>query len=117
MKWLALVLVLAACHRGEKSDPNADKPSSCIIEHDGGVTQCFEEVGQAAKREGKQLCDRMHGKHTYRVGEACPVDGVVASCTKRPGTDLERTEQCYRDEPACAARCAKNEGAVYKKSY
>ena len=108
-----LVVVCAACHHSS-GDANADKPSSCVIEHDGGVTQCFEDIGATAKKEGAKYCDGMRGAHTFRVGEACPRDGVVASCTKRPGTDLERVERCYHDETACQARCLKSSGTFQK---
>ena len=113
MKWLVPVLACSACHRSS-GDPSIDKPSSCIIEHDGGVTQCFEDIGATAKSGGSKYCDEMHGQHTFRVGEGCPKEGVVASCTKRQGTDLERVERCYHDEAACAARCAKSSGIFSK---
>ena len=110
----ALVLILAcACHRGS-GDPRADLPSSCVIEHDGGVTQCFEEIGSTAKAAGAKYCAEMRGRHTYYAAKACPKDGLVGSCSKRAGTDLERIERCYRDEPACAARCEKS-GGVFQK--
>jgi hypothetical protein len=105
----ALLVLLAACHRGG-GDPRADRPSSCVIEHDGGVTQCFEDVGDTAKANGAKYCAEMHGHHRFRVGKPCPKAGILGSCTKRAGTDLERVERCYRDEPACRARCEKSEG-------
>jgi hypothetical protein len=114
MKRVMIALAMCiGCHHSS-GDPNADKPSSCVIEHDGGVTQCFEDVGATAKKVGQKICDEMHGAHTFRVAQACPSDGVVGSCTKRSGTDLERTERCYRDEAACEARCVKSAGAFKK---
>ena len=113
MKSLAALFFLCACHRSS-GDPTIEKPSSCVIEHDGGVTQCFEDIGAAAKKGGSKYCDEMFGKHTFHVGEACPKDGVVGSCTKRQGTDLERVERCYHDEPACEARCLKSSGIFSK---
>jgi hypothetical protein len=56
----------------------------------------------------------MHGTHTFHVGRACPTDGVVGSCTKRQGTELERVERCYRDEASCEARCLKSAGIFSK---
>jgi len=112
MRW-ALLLLLVGCHRSN-GDPNLEKPSSCVIEHDGGVTQCFEDIGSTAKKGGSKYCDGMFGKHTFHVGEACPKDGVVGSCTKKQGTDLERVERCYRDAPACEARCLKSSGIFNK---
>jgi hypothetical protein len=106
---LAFALALCACHRSH-GDPNADKASSCVIEHDGVVTQCFDDIGKTAKKDGQKICDNMHGEHTFRVAQACPSDGVVGSCTKRPGSDLERIERCYRDSSACEARCTKSNG-------
>jgi hypothetical protein len=110
------LLVCVACHacHGGGGDPNADKPSSCIIEHDGGVTQCFEDIGQTAKKDGAKICEAMHGTHTFRVAEACPTVGLVGSCTKRSNTDLERIERCYREETACEARCVKSGGTFRK---
>ena len=113
MKALVVLLACVACHRSS-GDPNADKPSSCVIEHDGGVTQCFEDIGATAKNEGAKYCDGMHGTHTFHVGQACPKEGVIGSCTKRQGTDLERVERCYHDEAACQARCAKSAGIFAK---
>jgi len=113
MKRAVVLLVALACHRGS-DDPKADAPSSCVIEHDGGVTQCFEDVGATAKQYGSKYCDEMHGRHTYFPAKPCPREGVLASCTKKPGTDLERVERCYRDEPGCAARCEKA-GGTYQK--
>jgi hypothetical protein len=113
MRWALVLFASVACHRSN-GDPTIEKPSSCVIEHDGGVTQCFEEVGATAKKVGSKNCDEMYGKHTFHVGEACPKEGVVGSCTKRQGTDLERVERCYRDEPACEARCLKSAGAFSK---
>jgi len=101
--------VLVACHHSSR-DPNADKPSSCVIEHDGGVTQCFEDIGATAKADGEKICDAMRGDHTFRVAAPCPTEAVVGSCRKRPGTDLERVERCYHDVDACRTRCAKSEG-------
>jgi hypothetical protein len=114
MKPLAMAVVLAAvgCHRGGGNA--ADLPSSCLIEHDGGVTQCFDDIGSGAKSEGEKACGTMHGVHTFRAGTACPTDGVIASCTKASGTELERVERCYRDEAACTARCAKGNGVLNK---
>ena len=112
MRW-TLLLLCAACHRSS-GDPNLEKPSSCVIEHDGGVTQCFEDIGADAKKSGAKYCDGMFGKHTFHVGEACPKDGVVGSCTKRQGTALERIERCYHDEPGCQARCTKTSGIFNK---
>jgi len=112
MKWW-LLLLCAGCHRSS-GDPSLEKPSSCVIEHDGGVTQCFEEIGASAKKGGSKNCDEMHGKHTFHVGEGCPKEGVVGSCTKKQGTDFERVERCYRDEPACEARCLKSSGIFTK---
>jgi hypothetical protein len=97
----ALLLVCAACHRGG----DKERPSSCVIEHDGGVTQCFEDVGLTARTDGAKYCARMHGHHTFRASKPCPTEGLLASCTKRAGTEWERVERCYRDEPACRARC------------
>ncbi|HEY1960411.1 MAG TPA: hypothetical protein VGH28_32595 [Polyangiaceae bacterium] len=113
MRRAIFVVALVACHRGSE-DPKSDVASSCVIEHEGGVTQCFEDVGPTAKQYGAKYCDEMHGQHTFYAAKACPREGVVGSCTKRPGTDLERVERCYRDEPACAARCEKA-GGTYRK--
>ncbi|HEY2368028.1 MAG TPA: hypothetical protein VGH87_16635 [Polyangiaceae bacterium] len=113
MRQLVLLFLCGACHRSN-GDPNIEKPSSCVIEHDGGVTQCFEEIGASAKKGGSKNCDEMHGQHTFHVAEACPKDGVVGSCTKKQGTDFERVERCYRDEPACEARCVKSAGIFTK---
>ncbi len=104
---------MCACHRGG-GDKLADKPSSCVIEHDAGITQCFEDVGATAKKDGAKICEGMHGTHTFHAGEPCPKENVVGSCIKRAGTDLERTERCYHDEPGCAARCAKALGTYMK---
>jgi hypothetical protein len=112
-KWSLVLVACAACHHSN-GDPTVDKPSSCVIEHDGGVTQCFEDVGATAKGTGSKYCDEMRGKHTFRVGQGCPKDGVVGSCTKRQGTDLERVERCYHEEAACEARCVKSAGIFTK---
>jgi hypothetical protein len=112
----ALVVVFAfaiACHHSS-GDPNADKPSSCVIEHDGGVTQCFEDIGATAKSNGEKVCGEMHGEHTFRANVPCPVESLVGACRKRAGTDLERVERCYHDAPACEARCKKSEGVFEK---
>ena len=106
-----VMLACVACHRGGSSP---DGPSSCVIEHEGGVTQCFEDVGDTAKVNGKKYCDEMRGEHTFRVGQPCPREGAIASCTKRAGTSYERVERCYRDEDACRARCEKSEGVFAK---
>jgi len=112
---VAIIIVsCAACRRGGTADPNADRPSSCLIKHDGGVTQCFDEIGQSAKAQGSKVCDEMHGEPTFHVGTPCPTDGVIASCTKGTGTDLERTERCYREGAACETRCAKSGGVLVK---
>lgn len=103
----AAACFVCACHRG---DGAADLPSSCVIEHDGGVTQCFEDVGPTAKSDGAKYCAEMRGEHRFFVDKPCPKGGVVASCTKRGGTNLERVERCYRDEPGCRARCEKSRG-------
>ncbi len=113
MKRAVALLLCVACHRSS-GDPTADKPSSCIIEHDGGVTQCFEDIGATAKKDGKRVCDAMRGEHTFRVAQPCPTEGVVGSCTKRPNSELERAEHCYRDVAACEARCVKS-GGNFKK--
>ncbi len=111
---LAFALALCvACHRSG-GDPNADKPSSCVISHDAGVTQCFEDIGTTAKKEGEKVCASMHGDHAFRVAQACPTEGVVGSCVKRGGSDFERIERCYRDEAAFEARCVKSSG-VFRK--
>jgi hypothetical protein len=106
--WLSLACVLACRHGCKDSADGA--PSSCLIEHDGGVTQCFDEIGESAKKDGPAYCGRMYGQHTFRVGIACPTEGVVASCTKKAGTEIERVERCYRDVAACEARCTKSGG-------
>ncbi len=103
----------AACHHSS-GDPNADKPSSCVIAHDGGVTQCFEDIGPKAKKEGEKICAAMHGDHTFRVGQACPTEAIVGSCVTAQATDYERIERCYRDPAACEARCVKSAG-VFRK--
>ena len=103
---LAVCAVVLGCHHKEQED----HPVSCLIEHDGGPTQCYDEIGQTARLAGKNACSRMYGEHTFREGTACPTDGVVASCRKQAGTDLERIERCYRDKPGCEARCAKSGG-------
>ncbi len=108
-----LCVVVIACHRSS-GDPNANKPSSCVIEHDAGVTQCFEDIGASAKKVGEKICGEMHGAHTFVVGSPCPTTNVVGSCRKRGGTDLERVERCYHDAPACETRCAKS-GGVFEK--
>ncbi len=113
MRWALAVVMCVACHRSN-GDPSVDKPSSCVIEHDAGITQCFDEIGATAKKTGSKYCDEMHGQHAFRVGEGCPKDGVVGSCTKRQGTDLERVERCYHDAAACEARCAKSAGIFAK---
>jgi hypothetical protein len=113
MKLAFAFVACVACHHSS-GDPNADKPSSCVIEHDGGVTQCFEDIGSTAKKDGQKICAEMRGSHAFRVAEACPTVGVVGSCTKRAGTDLERIERCYRDEGACEARCVKSAGSFRK---
>ena len=78
------------------------------------MTQCFEDVGSTAKQHGAKYCDEMHGAHTFYAAKPCPKDGVLASCTKRGGTDLERLERCYRDVTGCQARCEKS-GGVFEK--
>lgn len=115
MRLSALVFLACAwaCHRGSE-DATVDLPSSCVIEHDGGVTQCFEDVGVTAKEHAKPYCDEMHGVHTFYAAKACPKEGLVGSCSKRPGTALERVERCYRDEPGCVARCQKSGGSFQK---
>jgi hypothetical protein len=102
-------LVFLGCHRGGGEPP--PPPGSCLIEHDGGVTQCFDEIGAAAKKFGDKTCGEMYGEHTYRPSKPCPAEGVVGSCRKGAGTDLERVERCYRDGPACERRCARSGGA------
>lgn len=114
MTRVALALALcAACHRGS-DNPKADLPSSCVIEHDGGVTQCFEDVGATARTYGSKYCDEMHGEHTFYAARACPREGVLGSCVKRGGTGLERIERCYRDVTACQSRCEKSDGVFQK---
>jgi hypothetical protein len=113
MSLVAIAWFAFGCHRSS-GDPNADRPSSCLIEHDGGVTQCFDDIGPSAKSEGAKACEGMHGDHTFRVATPCPTEGVLASCSKGAGTDLERVERCYRDAPACEARCAKGTGVLSK---
>ena len=104
-----LCLAVVACHRRNEND----EPMSCLVEHDGGVTQCFDEIGPTARAAGKTVCDHMFGTHTFQEGAACPIEGVVASCRKQAGTESERIERCYRDEPACKARCAKSGGELF----
>jgi hypothetical protein len=108
MKGAALVLLLGVlgCHR------TSEPPSSCVIMHDGGVTQCFEDIGSGAKQGGEAICDQMHGDHAFRVGQGCPAEGIVASCTKQGGTELERVERCYHDPAGCEARCQKSGGVL-----
>jgi len=105
---LSLSLALCACHHG--GGEAAPPPDSCVIEHDGGVTQCFDEIGRNAKKFGEKLCDEMHGEHTYHRNEPCPPVGLVGSCTKSAGTELERVERCYRDAPGCEHRCQRSGG-------
>ncbi len=108
LRALLLAIVCAAgCHRGE---PTPATRASCLIEHDGGATQCFDEVGPTAKKFGAKLCGEMHGDHTYRVDQPCPAEGVVGSCTKGGGTDSERVERCYHDAPGCERRCQRSAG-------
>ena len=102
-------VALLGCHRGGGEAP--PPPGSCVIEHDGGVTQCFDEIGTTARKYGEKTCGEMYGTHTYRASEPCPAEGVVASCTKGAGTDLERVERCYRDAPSCERRCQRSGGA------
>ncbi len=111
--FIAVLLAASACHRGG-GDASAELPSSCVIEHDGGVTQCFDEIGSAAKSEGEKACGTMHGTHSFHPNTPCPKEGVIASCTKGSGTELERVERCYRDESSCTARCAKGNGVLSK---
>jgi len=109
LRALALFALSCACHRGGGEPP--PPPDSCVIEHDGGVTQCFDEIGRNAKKFGEKLCGEMHGEHTYRPKQACPPAGLVGSCTKSGGTDLERVERCYRDAPSCERRCQRSGGS------
>jgi len=111
---LGLGLGLVACHR-DGGDPSVDRPSSCLIEHDGSVTQCFDDIGANAKAQGAKFCDEMHGDHTFRIGSPCPTEGVIASCNKGAGTEVERTERCYREPASCATRCAKSGGVLTKQ--
>jgi len=101
-------VALFGCHRGGGEPP--PPPGSCVIEHDGGVTQCFDEIGTTARKYGEKTCGEMYGTHTYRASQPCPTQGVVASCTKGAGTDLERVERCYRDAPSCERRCQRSAG-------
>jgi hypothetical protein len=111
---LALALLLSACHHGDDKPDAYGAPQSCWVRHDGGVTQCFDEVGPSAKQQGPAECAKMHGTHQYHLAAACPESGILASCTKGSGTDVERVERCYRDEPSCAARCEKASGVYVK---
>jgi hypothetical protein len=108
-RFVLVLLAWCGCHRNQHQEVEV---GSCLIEHDGGVTQCFDDIGVAAKHNGPQACDKMHGKHAFRLGASCPFEGVVASCTKGAGTDYERVERCYHDEPGCAARCQKSDGVL-----
>ena len=100
--------VALGCHRRQQ-----DEPVSCLIEHDGGVTQCYDEIGETARDAGEGYCNRMFGRHTFRRGLPCPTQGVIASCRKQGGTDVERIERCYRDRAACEARCTKSGGVLF----
>src|SRR5450631_4459640 len=104
----ALAVSIGCACRRSAPDPTTYRPSSCLIEHDGGVTQCFDDIGDKAKLEGAKFCDDMHGDHTFRVATPCPTEGVLVSCTKGVGTDVERVERCYREPASCEARCAKS---------
>ena len=103
----AVGIALVACH---KAKPQAEPPSSCVISHDGGVTQCFEDIGAQAKRDGEKACNEMHGDHAFKVAEGCPTNARVGACRKRAGTELERVERCYHDQAQCEARCTKSAG-------
>jgi len=109
MKKVGLLVILLGCHHGGNE---GEQPASCVIEHDGVVTQCFDEIGATARQTAQEGCSKMHGKTRFQLGTPCPTEGVIASCTKAEGTEYERIERCYREPDACAARCAKADGVL-----